>query len=613
MSNDLILTDAEGTPAGYGDTVQYILDKLGEGQLGPELLTNGGFDDTTGWTLTGAWGISGGTLNSSAPGEVVGNCAFSGIVPARVGVWIKVTFTIASQDLRGHYFSFGSEGPWQNLPAGAGTFTRFYQVTGLDGTFYVRKGDPSATIALDNISVREIKGIHAIQASASLKPVLGRMPVGGRRNLLTASEAFDTAAWSKTNLTVATSSLVAPDNTSLVQKLVSDVITGGAVLTRSYSSLRGTTLSLYVKSAGVRYVFIRNPGYATVVYYDLEAGTVNKPYTDSAVSGEIFDEGDGWFRLVYRYDLTAASDITFGFDDDGAGASQSYTGDGTSGVYLTGFQYELGNTPTPYQRVTNGNDVYEEGQQHIEYLRFDHTDDKIAQTFPDGFNGDLVVCGTEGSWIDKDVTVAAGSDLVIGPKHLPNTTHILPILGDIIGWVPVGKSLTEEEWRRVVDYYKGRGAKGLLVPSGINSSNASTFNDAGSWTSYGSNTIENYEGAIRITYVDNASGGYIYAPATLVVGKRYRFTAEVRKNQSGTAAARLTSYSNGTISPVFNDATAFSIPVGEFGVIEGEFTYIAGYSPNGRAILGTQNMTTGDVVDLRNIRFEELIPEEELA
>ncbi|PHS43432.1 MAG: hypothetical protein COB05_18230, partial [Marinobacter sp.] len=126
-------------------------------------------------------------------------------------------------------------------------------------------------------------------------------------------------------------------------------------------------------------------------------------------------------------------------------------------------QYEKGGASTPYQRVTSDLDVYEEGQQHIEYLRFDGIDDCMTQTFPDGFEGDLIVCGTKGSWIDEGVSIPAGGELTIGLTGLPNTPNILPALGDIIGWVPVSRTTTEEERQRIIGYYKGRGAKGRLV------------------------------------------------------------------------------------------------------------------------------------------------------
>ena len=60
--------------------------------------------------------------------------------------------------------------------------------------------------------------------------------------------------------------------------------------------------------------------------------------------------------------------------------------------------------------------------------------------------------------------------------------------------------------------------------------------DTESWTAYGSNTIENDAGALKITYVDNSSGAYNYFRETgglntdLTIGKTYKIRVRAKRN-----------------------------------------------------------------------------------
>jgi hypothetical protein len=98
------------------------------------------------------------------------------------------------------------------------------------------------------------------------------------------------------------------------------------------------------------------------------------------------------------------------------------------------------------------------------YLRFDGVDDRLVHTFPAGFDGDLLIFGRSGSWVQPGVSVAAGGTLTIGPTAVPGApTGLLAALGDIVGWLPVGRGTTQAERNKMRDYYMARGARGFLV------------------------------------------------------------------------------------------------------------------------------------------------------
>ena len=79
--------------------------------------------------------------------------------------------------------------------------------------------------SITNISVRELPGTHALQATSASRPVLR-----SRYNLLEQSEVFDNAYWTKTNSTVTANAGVAPDGTTTADKLiVNNAINSGRV------------------------------------------------------------------------------------------------------------------------------------------------------------------------------------------------------------------------------------------------------------------------------------------------------------------------------------------------------------------------------------------------
>lgn len=99
------------------------------------------------------------------------------------------------------------------------------------------------------------------------------------------------------------------------------------------------------------------------------------------------------------------------------------------------------------------------------FIRFDLADDVLPITFPDGGTFDVMVFGRKGSWIARDVEIAAEGSLNIGPTTITGgPAGLLTALGDIVGWTAVDRTLTEAEVNRLVQFHKARGAKGLLVP-----------------------------------------------------------------------------------------------------------------------------------------------------
>lgn len=165
-----LFDDSVGTTAvPSAGHIGLALDNSGGMVLGSERIADGTFGTSTGWTL-GTWSISGGTLNSSGVGGPTGDATYTGGVSTTLGIFHKITFTVVTKTSTQIYFALGSAS-YVIFPAGTGTFTMYLPTTGTDGKLYVRKGDISAQISIDNLSVKSLPGNHARQATTGNQPI----------------------------------------------------------------------------------------------------------------------------------------------------------------------------------------------------------------------------------------------------------------------------------------------------------------------------------------------------------------------------------------------------------------------------------------------------------
>jgi hypothetical protein len=177
-------------------------------------------------------------------------------------------------------------------------------------------------------------------------------------NLLTFSEQFDNAAWTKTATTVTANATTAPDGTSTADKIVETATTGNH-LVRSGTGvpLNGVnTISVYAKAAERSAVVISLIGSPfNAAYFDLSG--VQARVLNGGTNATIQNVGDGWYRCSYQtVSLTSyTNDIYVAMTDDYSRDAIGYTGNGTSGLFLWGAQLEpvtYQTTPGPYVATT---------------------------------------------------------------------------------------------------------------------------------------------------------------------------------------------------------------------------------------------------------------------
>lgn len=168
-------------------------------------------------------------------------------------------------------------------------------------------------------------------------------------NLLTYSEQFDNAVWLKSNATVTANAAAAPDGALTADKLVEDTNTGNHVLQSAAVTLAAvpTTFSVFVKENGRGWVAFRIQG-VTRAYFNIATGVVGT--VDASSTAAIASIGNNWYRCSITLTPSAGAANVF-IRLATADGVDSYTGDGTSGIYLWGAQLNVGSLQ-PYYPTT---------------------------------------------------------------------------------------------------------------------------------------------------------------------------------------------------------------------------------------------------------------------
>jgi hypothetical protein len=249
-----------------------------------------------------------------------------------------------------------------------------------------------------------------------------------RTNLITFSENFDNAAWTKTNTTITANDEVSPDGYTNADKITDNANNTQHRVYQGISVTSGTsyTASIFVKNddKGDFAINFTASGFAsTQIVFNLINGTV------TSGTGTIQDYGNGWYRIS----ATAAANVTgsglIGFN---LGNGGGYVGSGQS-VFIYGAQIEAASYATSYintlaAAVTRGADACSKtgissliGQtEGVIFIEFEKSQS--------GYNYYSISDGTTNNWIfigqDADnpdrlrAYVKAGTvttDIFVGP------------------------------------------------------------------------------------------------------------------------------------------------------------------------------------------------------
>lgn len=176
-------------------------------------------------------------------------------------------------------------------------------------------------------------------------------------NLFQQSEDFSNAAWTKTNTTVTSNSITAPNGTLTADLIVPANATDGVIVQASLSFIVGTSysLSVYGKKEDFNFLLLALPSAAfptsnRVALFDLNNGTIASS-TQSGTGAVITDVGSGWYRCSITITATATTSANVVI---AARSSNNLTslGNGTDGIFIWGAQLNTGELK-PYFPTTD--------------------------------------------------------------------------------------------------------------------------------------------------------------------------------------------------------------------------------------------------------------------
>jgi hypothetical protein len=168
-------------------------------------------------------------------------------------------------------------------------------------------------------------------------------------NLLSYSEEFNNAYWTKSSVTIISNDTTAPNGTLTADKLY-PTSSGNFrhVRQTSFNPYTGlNTMSIYAKKAELsNLTLVDYDGSGAGINFNLNTGVATDYATTPFVSYSMTAVGDGWYRCT----ATALNGYFYWMVTNG-GNSVAVTASGTDGIYLWGAQLVEGSTALPYQKT----------------------------------------------------------------------------------------------------------------------------------------------------------------------------------------------------------------------------------------------------------------------
>lgn len=224
--------------------------------------------------------------------------------------------------------------------------------------------DPDYVQSVTQDSIGRVSAISTLygsvnnftQGTDANKPVLSRPD--RVENISTYSEQQDNAAWTKTRSSISANATTNPvDGATTADKLIEDSSTNTHITYNATNIVNGVVYryQVYLKANERTYASIRIQDSGTLdktAFANLTTcalGTVQSPLTATIES-----VSNGWCRMAVTFTSTATNPLYAAIEINSALNTNSYTGNGTSSIYVFGAQLQRSSMQPSYIATTTG-------------------------------------------------------------------------------------------------------------------------------------------------------------------------------------------------------------------------------------------------------------------
>lgn len=179
---------------------------------------------------------------------------------------------------------------------------------------------------------------------------LGLLIEASVTNLCLQSQTLEAASWTKENVTIGINATVAPDGTSTADKIISTSINDAhRIIQTNLGGASAGTTSAYVKAEEWEYVLLRNVATQEDISFNMLTGVITDPGGGATATCTMTDVGNSWWRITMTVTAPSVTNILLFISPDG---NPFTPGDGVSGAYAWGIQFEQQATPSSYVVTT---------------------------------------------------------------------------------------------------------------------------------------------------------------------------------------------------------------------------------------------------------------------
>ena len=370
---------------------------------GTELVTNGDFSSSDGWTLKSNTTISGGrlTIDTTSDSSFYSNALRSDIdIVAGKIYYYEVDIESQTPSDQLWVYIGGGNVVEDGIPLeGTGVITGVHIPTKSTSTLKVEDRHNTTSVqVINSISIKEVTfdqpdgTLTLFEHPVNLPRVewdsagnrLGLLVEEARTNLITHSQDITDAAWARvgmSSVSAGADAIVAPDGTQTADTATENNSVGTHYLAFTTNAVSANwTLSAFIKKKddGVQvqlrpYGLGNDKAWAT---FDPADGSLLYSGGTNLESTSTTDVGNGW----YRFSITCNTALLSGdggmiaFVDGASGEFPSYTGQNKS-FYIWGAQLEAGSFPTSYIKTTGATATRSADVASLPVADFGYNDD----------------------------------------------------------------------------------------------------------------------------------------------------------------------------------------------------------------------------------------------